>query len=132
MRYINFNNIIRDVNPSSSLLKLLRSAADIQKKNGDSHMAVDHLILASVDDRDISNVYKEAGVDKGRLEAAVKEVLLFSVLFMKIFFFSSNRGLFRFVATRKSIVNTQKRHMKLFPNTDKTWSPSQKKESSIL
>ena len=37
-------------------------------------MAVDHLILASADDRDISNIYKEAGVDKGRLEAAVKEV----------------------------------------------------------
>ena len=55
-------------------------------------MAVDHLILASVDDRDISNVYKEAGVDKGRLEAAVKEVLLFSVLFMKIFFLVLTEG----------------------------------------
>lgn len=37
-------------------------------------MAVDHLILASADDRDISSIYKEAGIDKGRLEAAVKEV----------------------------------------------------------
>jgi ATP-dependent Clp protease ATP-binding subunit ClpB len=67
------------------LLRLLRSAADIQKKNGDSHMAVDHLILASADDRDISNIYKEAGVDKGRLEAAVKEVRTdqISLFFMK-------------------------------------------------
>jgi ATP-dependent Clp protease ATP-binding subunit ClpB len=55
-------------------LKILREASSLQKKQGDSHLAIDHLLLAMIDDKDIGQIFKEAGVTKQQLEAAIKEV----------------------------------------------------------
>jgi ATP-dependent Clp protease ATP-binding subunit ClpA len=76
----------RDINPSSSLLRILREAASYQKKQGDSHLAIDHLLLALADDKDVGQIFKDAGVTKQQLETAIKEVCrLFSQFFDPLF-----------------------------------------------
>ncbi|KAI9595270.1 AAA ATPase domain-containing protein [Syncephalis fuscata] len=59
---------------SSAALKLLKNAKDKQKAQKDAHLAVDHLILALMDDHDIANALTEGGVSKKSLEQAVAQV----------------------------------------------------------
>jgi ATP-dependent Clp protease ATP-binding subunit ClpB len=61
------------IHPSNGLIATLRKATEIQKNQGDSLLAVDHLVLAISEDGNISGILKEGGVDKKHLEAAVKE-----------------------------------------------------------
>lgn len=63
-----------DIGASSALMQCLRSAQDMQKKNGDSHLAVDHLLLALYNDKDVSNAFSENGLPKDKLEATLKTV----------------------------------------------------------
>lgn len=63
-----------EIHPNPPLMKVLRTAQEYQKKQGDSHTAVDHLLLAVVQDTDISKVLSEAGISIKQLENAVKEV----------------------------------------------------------
>lgn len=63
-----------EVSPNSACLKVLRAAQDLQKKQGDSHTAVDHLLLAVVQDRDIEAALKESGLNYKQIETAVAQV----------------------------------------------------------
>jgi ATP-dependent Clp protease ATP-binding subunit ClpB len=63
-----------ELHPSTSLIKVLNAARDVQNKQNDSHMAVDHLFQALVSDRDIAQAFGEAGLTPKALEAAVREV----------------------------------------------------------
>lgn len=54
-------------------LKLLRSAGDLQKKQKDSHIAVDHLIVAFFD-TDLKKSFDEAGVTQKSIETVVSQI----------------------------------------------------------
>eukprot|EP01118_Nematostelium_gracile_P017313 TRINITY_DN735_c0_g1_i1.p1 TRINITY_DN735_c0_g1~~TRINITY_DN735_c0_g1_i1.p1 ORF type:complete len:876 (-),score=368.38 TRINITY_DN735_c0_g1_i1:78-2705(-) len=59
---------------NQSLIKVLKDGQSIQKKQKDTHLSVDHLILALADERDVSAALKEVGVKKDQLESAIKSV----------------------------------------------------------
>jgi len=61
------------ISQSPALLKFLKNAQEIQKSQKDSHVAVDHLLLALVSE----DVFKEiaaAGLTKDKLQGAIKDV----------------------------------------------------------
>jgi ATP-dependent Clp protease ATP-binding subunit ClpB len=60
--------------PSSQFLQLLNKAQDLQKTQGDSHLAVDHLILSLLNDNQIVTVCGEAGLTKPAVEQAIKQL----------------------------------------------------------
>ncbi|KAJ3026269.1 UNVERIFIED_CONTAM: hypothetical protein HDU68_005935 [Siphonaria sp. JEL0065] len=57
---------------SQSALKVLRTADDKRKQQNDSHVAVDHVLLAALTDRDVSAAFEAAAVNKTALEQAVQ------------------------------------------------------------
>lgn len=61
------------VSPSSAMMKVLREAQTLQKGNKDSHMAIDHILLALMDDKDIAGATKEFGLTKSKVEQAIKD-----------------------------------------------------------
>ena len=62
------------LSPSRSLLALLGRCQELQKANGDSHVAVDHLIAALADNADFAPIMQEAGFTKVAIENAIKAV----------------------------------------------------------
>lgn len=63
-----------DVGLSNNLVKLLRAAQDLQKKSGDSHLAVDHVLAVLHNDNDVAAVLNENGLNKAKLEQAIKDI----------------------------------------------------------
>jgi ATP-dependent Clp protease ATP-binding subunit ClpB len=63
-----------DVSFSGASVKVLRNADDVRKKQKDSHVAIDHVILALLDDREASTTLTEAGVNRKSLEQAIASV----------------------------------------------------------
>lgn len=63
-----------ELHPSHALIKVLNAARDIQQKQNDSHMAVDHVFQALTSDRDIAQAFGDAGLTPKALENAVREV----------------------------------------------------------
>eukprot|EP01097_Dermamoeba_algensis_P004244 TRINITY_DN2804_c0_g1_i1.p1 TRINITY_DN2804_c0_g1~~TRINITY_DN2804_c0_g1_i1.p1 ORF type:complete len:602 (+),score=201.29 TRINITY_DN2804_c0_g1_i1:70-1875(+) len=63
-----------DVQPNQALMKVLKTGVEIQKKQGDSHLAVDHLILALMKDQDIETALKESGLKPDNIEKTLKEI----------------------------------------------------------
>lgn len=63
-----------EIGLSRDLFTILKAAQELQQKNGDSHLAVDHLLLALGKDKDIGPALTEAGLSYSKLETAVKEV----------------------------------------------------------
>ncbi|KAJ3236851.1 hypothetical protein HDU81_010317 [Chytriomyces hyalinus] len=59
---------------SPSAIKALRAADDVRKKQKDSHLALDHLLLALLEDRESMACLSEAGVNKKAVEQAVQSV----------------------------------------------------------
>ncbi len=56
----------------NSVLKVLQKAEDLQSKSeGDTHVAVDHLILALLDDANIKQVMKDNGISRSQIETTV-------------------------------------------------------------
>lgn len=56
-----------DASPANNaLIKCLKKAQSLQKSRGDSHLAVDQLILALLEDTQIADCFKEAGVSATR------------------------------------------------------------------
>ncbi len=56
----------------NSVLKVLQKAEDLQAKSeGDTHVAVDHLILALLEDANIKEVMKGNGISRSQIETAV-------------------------------------------------------------
>ena len=63
-----------ELSPSSSLIKVISAAVEIQKKQNDTHLAVDHLFQALTIDRDIAQAFGEAGLTPKALEGAIRDV----------------------------------------------------------
>ncbi|ERN02808.1 chaperone protein ClpB1 [Amborella trichopoda] len=63
-----------EVPASSSLIKAVRRAQSSQKSKGDTHLAVDQLILGLLEDSQIGDILKEAGVSPGRVKAEVEKL----------------------------------------------------------
>eukprot|EP00250_Pteridium_aquilinum_P030298 c4103_g1_i1 orf=123-1355(+) len=60
--------------PNTALIKCLRRAQSSQKNHGDSHLAVDQLILALLEDSQISDCLREAGVSSSRVKAEIEKM----------------------------------------------------------
>lgn len=60
--------------PSTALIKCIRRAQSTQKKKGDTHLAVDHLILGLLEDSQIVDSFKEAGVSALSVKSEVEKV----------------------------------------------------------
>lgn len=63
-----------EVGMSSQFAQLLRNAIQLQKKQGDSHLAVDHLLLAVAEDKDIMNALGDSGLSKSQLVDTIKQL----------------------------------------------------------
>lgn len=59
---------------STSLIKVLRRAQSLQKTRGDSHLAVDLLILGLLEDSQIADLLKEAGLSASRVKSEVEKL----------------------------------------------------------
>ncbi|XP_065878572.1 chaperone protein ClpB1 [Euphorbia lathyris] len=62
------------VPPTSSLIKVIRRAQASQKSRGDSHLAVDQLILGLLEDSQIGDLLKEAGIAAARVKSEVEKL----------------------------------------------------------
>jgi ATP-dependent Clp protease ATP-binding subunit ClpB len=62
------------VSISAALSKIIKSGQDLQKKQGDSHLAVDHLLINLTADRDVNTIFEEAGLTKAKLEQSIASV----------------------------------------------------------
>ena len=63
-----------EVGAGQAFVRMMREATEIQKKQNDSHLAVDHVLLALHTDSDVAGALNESGLDKKKLEMAVREV----------------------------------------------------------
>ncbi|KAL5058979.1 hypothetical protein RYX36_030583 [Vicia faba] len=59
---------------STSLIKVIRRAQAAQKSRGDTHLAVDQLILGILKDSQIGDLFKEAGVAASRVRLEVEKL----------------------------------------------------------
>ena len=60
--------------PNTSLIKAIRRAQSSQKSKGDTHLAVDHLILGVLEDSQVSDCFREAGVSVARVKSEVEKL----------------------------------------------------------
>lgn len=63
-----------DVGAGQAFVRMMREATELQKKQNDSHLAIDHILLALPTDQDVKQAFKEADLDTKKLEIAVREV----------------------------------------------------------
>ncbi|GMI78215.1 heat shock protein 101 [Hibiscus trionum] len=63
-----------EVPASSSLIKAIRRAQAAQKSRGDTHLAVDQLILGLLEDSQIADLLKEAGVPPAKVKSEVERL----------------------------------------------------------
>lgn len=63
-----------EVSPNQAFMQVLRHAQQYQKKQGDSHLAVDHILLALGDEKDIISVLGDAGLSKAQLTDTIKQL----------------------------------------------------------
>ncbi|KAK8694995.1 hypothetical protein V6N13_072537 [Hibiscus sabdariffa] len=63
-----------EVPASSSLIKAIRRAQAAQKSRGDTHLAVDQLILGLLEDSQIADLLKEAGVPPAKVKSEVEKL----------------------------------------------------------
>lgn len=61
------------VSPDTALIKLLRAAQSRQKKEKDSHLAVDHVLVELVKHSDLVGIFRTNGLDLAALQKAIKE-----------------------------------------------------------
>ncbi|KAL3748581.1 hypothetical protein ACJRO7_009765 [Eucalyptus globulus] len=59
---------------SPILIKVIRQAQAAQKARGDSHLAIDQLILGLLEDSQIRDLLKEVGVDPARVKSEVEKL----------------------------------------------------------
>ena len=63
------------VSPSPAFGAMLRKADDVRKKQSDSHLAVDHLLLALTEtEKPIVDALSEAGLTRQAMQTAIKSV----------------------------------------------------------
>ncbi|KAJ8752759.1 hypothetical protein K2173_007069 [Erythroxylum novogranatense] len=63
-----------EVPASTSLIKVMRRAQASQKSRGDTHLAVDQMILGLLEDSQIGDLLKEAGVVSGKVKSEVEKL----------------------------------------------------------
>ncbi|PIN05071.1 Chaperone HSP104, partial [Handroanthus impetiginosus] len=63
-----------EIPASTSLIKVIRRAQSLQKSRGDTHLAVDQLILGLLEDSQIQDLLKEAGVTIAKVKAEVEKL----------------------------------------------------------
>ncbi|KAM7480087.1 hypothetical protein LguiA_028300 [Lonicera macranthoides] len=63
-----------EIPASTSLIKSIRRAQAAQKSRGDTHLAVDQLILGLLEDSQIGDLLKEAGVSPARVKAELDKL----------------------------------------------------------
>lgn len=63
-----------EIPAGTTLIKAIRRAQSLQKARGDTHLAVDHLILGIIEDSQISDLLKEAGVAVAKVKAEVEKL----------------------------------------------------------
>lgn len=63
-----------EIPASTSLIKGIRRAQAAQKSRGDTHLAVDQLILGLLEDSQIADLLKEAGVAPARVKSEVEKL----------------------------------------------------------
>lgn len=59
---------------SPAFLKVLNNATALMKKQEDTLLSVDHLLLALADDKDVGAAFSSAGLNKNSLESSIKTV----------------------------------------------------------
>ncbi|CAA6660989.1 unnamed protein product [Spirodela intermedia] len=64
----------RVVPASTSLIKCIRRAQSSQKSRGDTHLAIDQVILGLLEDSQIGDCLKEAGVSSARVRSEVEKL----------------------------------------------------------
>ncbi|XP_047970570.1 chaperone protein ClpB1 [Salvia hispanica] len=63
-----------EIPASTSLIKVIRRAQSLQKSRGDTHLAVDQLILGLLEDSQIQGLLKEAGVTTAKVKSEVEKL----------------------------------------------------------
>jgi ATP-dependent Clp protease ATP-binding subunit ClpB len=63
-----------DANASSATLRLLQNAQKIQRKNDEGHTAIDHLLMALMQEKEILQALAGFGLSKGHFEETLKRV----------------------------------------------------------
>ncbi|KAG0459555.1 hypothetical protein HPP92_022683 [Vanilla planifolia] len=63
-----------EIPASTSLIKVIRRAQSSQKQRGDTHLAVDLLILGLIEDSQIGDCLKEAGISAARVRSEVEKL----------------------------------------------------------
>ncbi|KAI7986165.1 Chaperone protein ClpB1 [Camellia lanceoleosa] len=63
-----------EIPASTTLIKVLRRAQSSQKSRGDTHLAVDQLILGLLEDSQIGDLLKEAGISTSRVKSEVDKL----------------------------------------------------------
>lgn len=63
-----------EIPASTSLIKAIRRAQAAQKARGDTHLAVDQLILGLLEDSQIVDLLKEAGIAPARVKAELEKL----------------------------------------------------------
>lgn len=63
-----------EIPASTTLIKVIRRAQAAQKSRGDTHLAVDQLILGLLEDSQIGDLLKEAGVATARVKSEVEKL----------------------------------------------------------
>ncbi|KAL8056914.1 hypothetical protein ABFX02_04G149700 [Erythranthe guttata] len=63
-----------DIPASTSTIKIIRRAQSLQKSRGDTHLAVDQLILGLLEDSQIQDLLKEAGVTTTKVKSEVEKL----------------------------------------------------------
>ncbi|CAA3023219.1 chaperone 1-like [Olea europaea subsp. europaea] len=63
-----------EIPASTSLIKVIRRAQSLQKSRGDTHLAVDQLILGLLEDSQIQALLKEAGISTARVKSEVEKL----------------------------------------------------------
>ncbi|KAL7161226.1 hypothetical protein ACSBR2_041807 [Camellia fascicularis] len=63
-----------EIPASTTLIKVLRRAQSSQKSRGDTHLAVDQLILGLLEDSQVGDLLKEAGISTSRVKSEVDKL----------------------------------------------------------
>lgn len=60
--------------PSRKTVDLFSNAEKFQKERGDTFLAIDHLLLALLDDKDLSKIFRENRFNKDKVKNSINEV----------------------------------------------------------
>eukprot|EP00126_Sphaerothecum_destruens_P013265 Sdes_comp22699_c0_seq1m21114 len=63
-----------DLTLGNAAVSLLAAAQKLQKSQGDSHMAADHLLVACCEDKTLNSAFAEAGFSKSKIQDVLKQV----------------------------------------------------------